>query len=298
MRQQTIRAGLAMMFLFVAVVGCSRKLSDAQLASEVQNKINGDSNIPEKLITVSANGGIITLAGKTATDLGRTTAANDAAQVEGVKTVINNLEVEPQTSNNEPTSAPERGHFVRAARAMPSNASSARVGGSAVIPEGTTISIRMVDAIDSERNQAGDAFRATLEKPITIDNRVVVPRYADVEGRVVDVASAGHFTGRSDVALVLTKLTANGRSYELETDEFAQEGSSRGKRTAETVGGGAGVGALIGAIAGGGKGAAIGAGAGAATGTAVQAVTKGQQVVIPSETILDFQLKAPVVMRP
>ncbi len=90
----------------------------------------------------------------------------------------------------------------------------------------------------------------------------------------------------------------NGRSYELQTDEVVREGSSRGKRTGETVGGGAGVGALIGAIAGGGKGAAIGAGAGAATGTAVQAVTKAEQVVIPSETVLDFQLKAPLVMRP
>ncbi len=77
MRQQTLRASLAMMFLFVAVVGCSHEPSDAQLASEVQNKINGDSNISEKLITVSANGGIITLAGKTATDLERTTAANE-----------------------------------------------------------------------------------------------------------------------------------------------------------------------------------------------------------------------------
>jgi hypothetical protein len=295
MRQQTLRAGLAMMFLLVAVAGCSRRPSDAQLASEVQNKINGDPNLSEKLITVSANGGIVTLTGRTATDLERTTAANDAAQIEGVKSVINDLEVEPQTSDTGRASGPGEGHFVPTARTMRSSARSARAGGSVVIPEGTIISIRMVDGIDSGRNQTGDTFRATLEKPIALDNRVIFPRYADVEGRVADVASAGHFTGRSDVALVLTKLTANGKSYELRTDEFVREGSSRGKRTAETVGGGAGVGALIGAIAGGGKGAAIGAGAGAATGTAVQAVTKGQQVVIPSETVLDFQLKAPVV---
>jgi outer membrane lipoprotein SlyB len=71
-------------------------------------------------------------------------------------------------------------------------------------------------------------------------------------------------------------------------------GSSRGKRTAETVGGGAAIGALIGAIAGGGKGAAIGAGVGAAGGGTVQAVTKGQQIKIPSETRLDFRLENPV----
>ena len=54
------------------------------------------------------------------------------------------------------------------------------------------------------------------------------------------------------------------------------------------------VGTLIGAIAGGGKGAAIGAGVGAAGGTVYQVATHGQQVRIPSETKLDFQLDQPV----
>lgn len=298
MRPQMLRAGLAMLLLFSVIVGCARKPSDAQLASEVQNKINGDSNILEKRITVSANSGIVTLTGKTATDLERTVAANDAAQIEGVKSVINNLEVEPPMSSTQSSFAAAPARMSPPARTARSTLAAARVPASVMVPEGTLISIRMVDAIDSARSQAGDTFRATLEKPIMIDNRVVFPRYADVEGQVVDVASAGHFTGRSDVALVLTRLTANGRSYELDTDEFVREGASRGKRTAATVGGGAGAGALIGAIAGGGKGAVIGAGAGAATGTAVQAVTKGQQVVIPSETVLDFRLKAPLMMHP
>lgn len=296
MRARMLRY-FTMLLLFSVILGCSRKPDDAQLASEVQNKINGDSNVPDKSITVSANDGIVTLTGKTATDMERTAAANDAAQVEGVRSIITNVLVEPPTSTaknefaapNKRTPAPSR-----TARLTPT---AARMPISMTVPEGTSISIRMVDAIDSSRNQAGDTFRATLDKPIIVDNRVVFPRYADVEGRVVDLESAGHFTGRSDLALVLTKVMANGRSYELDTDEVVREGASRGKRTAATVGGGAGVGALIGAIAGGGKGAAIGAGAGAATGTAVQAVSKGQQVVIPSETVLEFHLKDPLMMR-
>jgi len=210
---------------------------------------------------------------------------------------VNNLQVEAPASNaRNQFATPSKRMVAPATRTARSSPSEARVP-ALTVPEGTPISIRMVDAIDSARNQAGDTFRATLDKPIMVDNRLAFPRYADVEGRVVDLASAGHFTGRSDIALVLTKVTANGKSYELETDEFVREGSSRGKRTAATVGGGAGVGALIGAIAGGGKGAAIGAGAGAATGTAVQAVTKGQQVVIPSESLLEFRLKSALVMR-
>jgi outer membrane lipoprotein SlyB len=80
----------------------------------------------------------------------------------------------------------------------------------------------------------------------------------------------------------------------LESTEYKQVGTSRGKRTAATIGGGAAIGAAIGAIAGGGKGAAIGAGVGAGSGTVVQAVTKGKQIKVPSETKLDFRLQQPV----
>jgi hypothetical protein len=97
---------------------------------------------------------------------------------------------------------------------------------------------------------------------------------------------------------VLTKLSFNGKSYDIETNEYKKEGASRGKRTAETIGGGAGIGALIGGLNGGGKGAAIGAGLGAGAGTGVQAVTKGQQIQIPSETMLEFQLNAPLTVEP
>ena len=83
----------------------------------------------------------------------------------------------------------------------------------------------------------------------------------------------------------------------METGYYNVHGASRGKRTAETVGGGAAIGGLIGAIAGGRKGAAIGAGAGAATGAGVQAVTRGPQVKVPSETKLDFTLKSAVTVK-
>ncbi len=72
------------------------------------------------------------------------------------------------------------------------------------------------------------------------------------------------------------------------------KGKGRGGDTAKKVGGGAAVGAIIGAIAGGGKGAAIGAGVGAGAGTAVQVFTRGQQVKVPSETLLEFRLEQPV----
>ncbi len=279
-------------------LGCSRSRSDAEITSEVQNKINSDSGIATKQVMVSASKGVVTLAGRVGSEMERTAAANDAAQIDGVKTVVNNLEVEV-----EPASAGMREHATQAS-ARPRT----RVAGTppakfnpatfVTIPEGTLLSIRLIDSIDSDKNKAGDTFRATLDSPIMVADRVVVPRDADIEGQVLDLKSAGHFAGRSDVALALTKLTVNGRSYELQTDEYTRQGSSRGVRTAETVGGGAGVGALIGGLAGGGKGAAIGAVVGAGAGTGVQAATKGEQVRLPSETVLEFHLKAPLAIQP
>ncbi len=161
------------------------------------------------------------------------------------------------------------------------------------IPGGTKISVRLVDPIDSSVNKVGDVFRATLDAPIVVDNKEVAPKHADVQGQVVAVESAGHFTGRSELGLVLTNITAGTYTYNVKTEALAKEASSRGVRSAVVIGGGAAAGAVIGALAGGGKGAAIGAAAGAGVGTGVQALTKGEQVKFSSETLLEFVLQEP-----
>ena len=166
------------------------------------------------------------------------------------------------------------------------------------VPDGTTMAVRLIDGLDSEKNQVGDTFRASIAHPIAINENVVIPQGADVEGRVIDVKDAGHFKGQSVLAVELVALHMNGKNYDLRTQEFRREGTARGKNTAEKIGGGAALGALIGGLAGGGKGAAIGATVGAGAGTGVQAATKGQQIRLPSETVLNFTLAAPVTVIP
>ncbi len=162
------------------------------------------------------------------------------------------------------------------------------------VPSGTRILIRTIDAIDSDRNRVGDRFQASLEQPLVIDDIVVVPKGADVYGRLAQATEAGHIQGRSQLKLELTGIVVNGETIPLVTGEYSVSGSSRGATTAKRVGTGAAVGAVIGAIAGGGKGAAIGAGVGAGAGTAVQIMTKGEQVHVPSETLLEFVLQQEV----
>jgi hypothetical protein len=164
------------------------------------------------------------------------------------------------------------------------------------IPEGTVVTIRMVDSIDSSRNKPGEEFAATLDSPIVVGDRVVASRGADARVRLASAKSAGHIEGQSQLQLELINVTLNGVPYETHSGYYEQHGGSRGTRSAETIGGGAVLGAVLGGILGRGKGAAIGSIAGAGAGTAVQVSTKGQQVKVPSETKLDFTLKDPVTV--
>lgn len=165
-----------------------------------------------------------------------------------------------------------------------------------VIPSSTTLTIRMIDGVDSSVNRTGEIFHAALDAPIVVDNQVTIPKGADVYVRLTSASSAGHVSGKSELHLELVKIEYQGRSYPLVSSTYSLSGSSRGKNTAEKVGGGAILGALIGGLAGGGKGAAIGAGVGAGAGGVYQGATRGKQVKIPSETKLDFQLDQPVTV--
>jgi len=162
------------------------------------------------------------------------------------------------------------------------------------VPENTIVTVRTIDSISSRSNHAGQFFRASLDAPVVVDNRVVVPAGTYVDLKLVEARSAGHMAGRSELRLELSSISFQGKTYEVVSSEVRRAGTSRGKQTAERVGGGAVLGALIGAIAGGGKGAAIGAAVGGGAGTGAQVWTHSQQVRIPSETRLDFRLEQPL----
>jgi len=164
------------------------------------------------------------------------------------------------------------------------------------IPDGTVVSVRTIDSIDSSENSVGQRFRASLDAPIVVGDSVVVPKGLNVYLKLVDASSAGKFKGRSELTVSLDSFTYQSRTYQVASSDVQEKGASRGKRSAEVIGGGAVLGAIIGGIAGGGKGAAIGAAAGGGAGTAVQALTHGQKVKIPSETKLDFTLRDPVTV--
>jgi YMGG-like Gly-zipper len=177
------------------------------------------------------------------------------------------------------------------ATAAPSGASTSQ---NVLVPAGTQLVIRMIDGVDSDRNKVGDTCQASLEDPLVVNGTVVAPKGSSVYGKLEQVKSAGRVEGQSELRLGLTGIVINGATYNIATGDYTAQGSSRGHQTAKRAGIGALAGGVLGAIVGGGKGAAIGAGVGAGAGTAVQVMTHGQQVHVPSETVLDFTLQQPV----
>jgi hypothetical protein len=161
------------------------------------------------------------------------------------------------------------------------------------VPAGTNLLVRMIDGVDSDKNHVGDRFRASLEQDFVVEGAVIAPRGTDVYGRLSEAKEAGHIQGKSQLKLELTEILIRNRLQPIMTGDYEVSGSSRGSDTAKKVGIGAVAGTVIGAIAGGGKGAAIGAGVGAGAGAAVQIITKGEQVHVPSETLLDFRIEQP-----
>ena len=166
-----------------------------------------------------------------------------------------------------------------------------------VVGSGAEIKVRTDQAIQANARAVGKTYPVTVTDDIKDQNgNVAIPKGSPAQVAVTKGPSA------NEVTLALRSLTVNGHRYLLATNKTTRKGGKEGigmnKRTGEYVGGGALAGTLIGAIAGGGKGAAIGALAGGAAGAGAQVLTRGPQVKIPPETVLQFQLNQDLQVAP
>jgi outer membrane biosynthesis protein TonB len=321
--------------LLALAVACAKAPNDAQVASDIQTKLATDSGLQNKQLTVQSSNGTVTLSGAVDNEAERDAAAKYAASEPGVKMVINNLQVAPEQAAAQPSPAPMRDRtgpksspakrrkarteqremaqmddppappanqpqppapdpVVQTPSAPPPPPELAKV----TVPSGTALVVRLIDTIDSSTAQTGDKFHATLDSPITLDGDVVVPAHYDVQGHIVNAQASGKFAGQALLVLQLDRIRVGDKSYDIQTDQFSQKTSSRGKNTAEKVGAGAVAGAILGGIFGGGKGAAIGSAAGAGAGGGVQAASKKPDIKLSSERVLTFTLQAPVTLVP
>src|SRR5713226_8737447 len=254
---------VVLLTVLAVATGCSKAPNDAQITSDIQTKLNADSGLQGKQLSVQTANGTVTLSGTVDNESQREAAARYASSEPGVKQIINNLQVAPpqQTAQAQPPAeerkpAPSRPrHRARSLPASSHDNDPAPVAAAApppadtapstpppppppprpqkvTIPSGTTLAVRLVDTIDSETSQPGQTFHATLDTPLAVEGDVVIPAGYDVEGHVVDVKSAGKFAGRSELRLQLDRIAVGNKYYNIQTDQYFREGSSRGKNTA------------------------------------------------------------------
>lgn len=322
--------------------GCKKPAADdATVTAAVQTRLANDSALGFEPIQSSVQNGVATLNGSVTSDAARVLAGNDASQVSGVRTVLNNLTV--QSAANVPPPqylpAPAPAASVNTppsrVRTIPTKPSAAvdrqKIAGkdhpsppsvtvptdrsgqqptsqqTAVpqqpafrtvnVPAGTSIPVRITQTLDSATTQQGQSFSGTVASDVVVDGLVAIPQGSAVSGRVDAVQEAAHFKGNSLLTIEVTGISRRGDRIPVSTESFTKEGASRGKNTAIKTGAGAAAGAILGGIFGGGKGAAIGAAAGGGTGAGINAVTRGQQVQIPSESLVPFRLSNSVSVR-
>ncbi|MGB8261658.1 MAG: BON domain-containing protein, partial [Terracidiphilus sp.] len=284
-------AALAGALMLVLAAGCRKQVpvapTDQQITSDVQTKLGGEPALQGQQIDVAVANGVVTLSGTVRSDSVRALAGTESGSINGVKTVVNNLTVQPApVAAIPPVPAP-----MLAAKATPAAKPTARkertekapgtppptplmapapqpvvaethsttlppppappkpVVKQVTLAAGTVIPVRITETVDSKTAQTNDAFHGALAGDLMADGVVAIPHGAPVTGRIVDAREAAHFKGSAELSLELTQMTVRGQRLTLTTDTYSQQGAGRGKNTAAKTGGGAAFGTIIGALA-------------------------------------------------
>lgn len=155
------------------------------------------------------------------------------------------------------------------------------------VPEGAAMRVRTIDPIDLNLARAGARFRGSLADSMkSSSGTVLIPRGAKVELRAVKVArSPGTWRTRDRIDLKVASVTFNDKTYPIISTITKSRDSRKGSRTLRSTGSDAGAGATIGGIPRWNPGALVGGGGG----TPVAA--SAENLRIPSETVLSFQLQ-------
>jgi hypothetical protein len=203
----------------------------------------------------------------------------------------------PQSGSPQPPAYGQQPPYNQPTYNQPSYQAPPPVPSQLTIPAGTFITVRVNQMLSSDRNQAGDAFSATLVEPLVVNGVVVAEPGQTIGGRVAEAVKAGHIEGVARLGIQLTTLTlVDGQQIPIQCQLVSRKGPTSVGQDAGTIATTTALGAAIGAAADWGRGAAIGAGAGAAAGILGVLVTRGHPSVIYPEQVLTFRLEAPVTI--
>ncbi|HUP03932.1 MAG TPA: hypothetical protein VMU19_08085 [Bryobacteraceae bacterium] len=128
----------------------------------------------------------------------------------------------PVVAAASPAPAPSASPAPVLTAAAPASASAAP--GSVEIPAGANLVVRLVDAVDSEKDKLGATFAATLDQPIQKAGQVVIAKGA---AAVVKLGNSGE---SGTIALTVVSVTVNGRTLGVSTETLLRDSDNGGKR--------------------------------------------------------------------
>ena len=298
--------------------------SDTVLEADVVAAITASPVLNVQPITATTVAGEVTLAGSVDDAASKELAQIVVSKVDGVRSVVNSLDIVPlgapasndpiqdgqqqpvqQAEDNQqgapvtgpPFTRPPYGRAPAPQGQYPS--SQPNQNGPVQIPQGTLLTVRLNEPLDTRNLSQGAMFQVAAARDIYVGGVLAIPRGATLEGQVVDIRSVkGSLGGNSSLSLKLNTLILEGRTYPLDSDVWIGSGPGKGGYSAGNTIAGAAVGAAIGGIAGGGAGAAVGATVGGATGAVASSASSGPRVVLPPETVLTFHLATSITVDP
>jgi len=184
-----------------------------------------------------------------------------------------------------------------AAPADPQQPAGEAIPSKLTIKAGTYVTVRLNEILSSDRSMVGDAFTATLTKPIVVDGIVVASRGQYVTGHVTEAKKAGRVAGTSRLGIQLVELpVVDGQQLPIQSELLTRNGTTSTGRDVGAVAATTGVGAAIGAGVNGGVGAGVGAGAGLIVGLAGVLLTRGNPTLVYPETMLTFRVNQDVTV--
>jgi hypothetical protein len=154
---------------------------------------------------------------------------------------------------------------------------------SIIVPAATRLMVRLDQTLDSSRHGAGHMFTASLEADLIVGGKRLAPRGSKVYGRLIRSRQGGRLAGKSELGVMLTDVTINGRPHAIETTAVRAVAQGAGGNTVRNVGVGAGIGRLS-------KGTSKATKRGAAVGLGTSVLTSGSRVYIPARTLMEFSL--------
>jgi hypothetical protein len=162
--------------------------------------------------------------------------------------------------------------------------------------QGTELAVELLDDASSKGSQVGQAVRAKVVKPVSLDGLTVVPEGSIISGVVTEAIPLKKIGGTASLGIKFSSLDAGGAVPIDASVHF--KGKSEDAKDAGTIAGATVGGALLGNLVSGKhdktKGTIIGAVVGAAAGTGAAAATRGKEVELPAGTPLTLRLEEPV----